>query len=297
MFVGTNCANPILMNDGWAYPATAIDGATVPLLTDASGNVYAAVRTYSDGREALALTFAQATYLEAVPPTRLRPGELGDPRAVHRRAPRLRRAAIDDLFLASDIFTGGTYRITTRTSRRWPIGRPARTQPLAAEPAVWPGRPTVMGRSRARRSADGEGGRAGPAFTWINHTWDHPILDKQSYADVLAEFTRNDTYLRGLGLTPYASVNAVTPNISGLASADAMRAIHDAGIRQIVGDTSIAGEDNPSPNVGRWNALQPSVLELPRMPTNIGYDTSQPAELIAEYEATSRTARLSTTRR
>ncbi|MES1206990.1 MAG: MYXO-CTERM sorting domain-containing protein, partial [Pseudomonadota bacterium] len=36
--------------------------------------------------------------------------------------------------------------------------------------------------------------------------------------------------------------------------------------------------------VGRWNALQPTVLELPRVPTNIGFDTSQPAELIAEYQ-------------
>ena len=48
----------------------------------------------------------------------------------------------------------------------------------------------------------------------------------------------------------YATVNAVTPSISGLGSADAMRAIYDAGIRQIVSDTSVAGEDNPSPNAG-----------------------------------------------
>jgi MYXO-CTERM domain-containing protein len=126
----------------------------------------------------------------------------------------------------------------------------------------------------------------GPTFSWINHSWDHPILDGLSYADVLTEFTRNDTYLRGLGLTPYATANVVTPSISGLASADAMRAIHDAGIRQLVSDTSEPGQDNPSPNAGLWNALQPSVLEIPRIPTNLDYDVSQPAEWIPEYEAT-----------
>ena len=126
----------------------------------------------------------------------------------------------------------------------------------------------------------------GPTFSWINHSWDHPILDGLSYADVLTEFTRNDTFIRGLGLAPYTTANVVTPSISGLASADAMQAIHDVGIRQLVSDTSVAGQDNPSPNAGLWNALQPSVLEIPRIPTNLDYDVSQPAEWIPEYEAT-----------
>ena len=65
VFVGTNCANPIVMTDGWVYPATvtATDDTVTPLLVDAAGNVYAVVVHYTDGREALALTFAQATYL------------------------------------------------------------------------------------------------------------------------------------------------------------------------------------------------------------------------------------------
>ena len=192
---------------------------------------------------------------------------------------------IDDLFLASTIFTGGTYRITDADMQAladWQTQ--ARTRPLAASLRLsW----AANGSGSQSRPGDPLTAKAvalGGTFAWINHTWDHPILDNQTYADALQEFTRNDTFLRGLGLTPYASVNAVTPNISGLGSADAMRAIHDAGIRQIVGNTSIPGEDNPSPNVGRWNALQPTVLELPRVPTNIGFDTSQPAELIAEYQ-------------
>ena len=83
---------------------------------------------------------------------------------------------------------------------------------------------------------------------------------------------------------PYATINAVTPNISGLGSADAMRALHDSGIQQIVSDTSVQGQDNPSPNAGIWNALEPSVLEIPRKPLDLYFNVSQPAEWIPEYQ-------------
>ena len=38
---GANCAAPVAIDDGWAYPARATDGATMPLLVDDAGNVYA----------------------------------------------------------------------------------------------------------------------------------------------------------------------------------------------------------------------------------------------------------------
>jgi MYXO-CTERM domain-containing protein len=64
-----------------------------------------------------------------------------------------------------------------------------------------------------------------------------------------------------------------------------MRALHDSGIQQIVSDTSVTGQNNPSPNAGIWNALQPSVLEIPRKPTDLYFNVSQPSEWIPEYEA------------
>jgi MYXO-CTERM domain-containing protein len=287
IFVGANCANPIVMTEGYAYPAAATDGATVPLLADASGNVFAATRSYPDGRQALALTFAQsptlAPYLELAYglvnwATRgLFVGErhvYADPQ-------------IDDFFLASDIYTGGTYRITDvdlQALADWQTR--ARALPLTADfRLAW----AVNGQGSQSKPGDPLTAKAlalGPTFSWISHSWDHPILDGLSYADALNEFTQNDAFIRGLGLMPYATANAVTPSISGLSSADAMRAIHDAGIRQIVSDTSAAGEDNPSPNLGLWNALQPTVLEIPRIPSGVDYDVSQPSEYIAEYEAT-----------
>jgi len=70
VFVGANCAAPVAIDEGWAYGSTATDAATVPLLVDDAGTVYAATRSYPDGREALVLTFAQS-------PTALHTLELG----------------------------------------------------------------------------------------------------------------------------------------------------------------------------------------------------------------------------
>ena len=291
LFVGTNCANPIQINDGHAYPTAASDGATTPLLVDASGNVYAAIRSYPDGREALALTFGQAdyyvSYLEIAYAlvSWATHGVFVGERHVYA-VPQ-----IDDLFLSSAIYTGGTYRITDTDLQSfidWQNSK--RAQPVfAGFRAAW----AVNGSGSQSRPGDPLTAKvvaAGSTFAWINHTWDHPVLDGLSYADVLNEFTQNDQYLRGLGLAPYATINAVTPNISGLGSADAMRAIHDAGIQQIVSDTSVMGEDNPSPNAGIWNALEPSVLEIPRKATDLYFNVTQAAEWIPEYEALNKLA-------
>jgi hypothetical protein len=286
LFVGTNCSSPVVINQGFAYPTSATDAATTPLLVDAAGNVYAATHSYPDGRETLALAFGQAStyvsYLELAYglvswATR---GVFVGERHVYAMP------QIDDLFLASAIYTGGTYRITDadlQAFANWQAAVQAR--PLTAGfRAAW----CANGYGSSTRPVDPLTAKAqalGPTFEWLNHTWDHPVLDTLGYAQVVSEFTQNDQYLRGLGLTPYSSINAVTPNVSGLASADAMRAIHDVGIQQIVSDTSEPGGNNPSPNAGIWNALQPSVLELPRKPTDLYFSVSQPAEWLPEYEA------------
>jgi MYXO-CTERM domain-containing protein len=286
VFVGTNCANPVHIDVGYAYPASPTDAATIPLLVDAAGNVYAATRTYGDGREALALTFAQASYFVSylelaygLVDWATRGLFVGERHAY--AVPQ-----IDDLFLSSDIYTGGTYRITSGDLQAFANWENAtRAQPLTADfRFAW----ACNGQGSQSMPGDPLTGKAvalGATFSWINHTWDHPELDGLSYADVLDEFTRNDQYLRGLGLAPYATANAVTPNISGLGSADAMQAIRDSGITQIVSDTSVTGEDNPSPNAGIPNALQPTVLEIPRIPSELYYNVSQPTEWIPEYEA------------
>jgi hypothetical protein len=285
LFIGTNCANPVVINQGFAYPSMAVDGATTALLADANGKIYAATRSYPDGRQALALTFGQApnyvSYLElayGLVSWATRGLFIGE-RHVYATP------QIDDLFLSSAIYTGGVYRITDADLQAFADWQAAvRANPLTAGFRVaW----AANGAGSSSRPGDPLTAKAvalAPMFEWINHSWDHPVLDALSYADVASEFTRNDQYLRGLGLMPYATINAVTPNVSGLGSADAMRALHDSGIQQIVSDTSVQGQNNPSPNAGIWNALEPSVLEIPRKPLDLYFNVSQPAEWIPEYQ-------------
>ena len=125
----------------------------------------------------------------------------------------------------------------------------------------------------------------GPTFAWINHTWDHAELGRAQLCAGHRRVHPQRSIPARAGAGPYATANAVTPNISGLASADAMLAIRDVGITQLVSDTSQPGQDNPSPNVGIPNAFQPTVLEVPRIASELYYNVSQPSEWIPEYEA------------
>ncbi len=190
VFVGANCANPVNINAGFAYPASPIDAATVPLLVDAAGNVYAATRTYSDGREALALTFAQASYFVSY--LELAYGLVDW--ATHGLFVGERHAyavpQIDDLFLSSDIYTGGTYRITGADMQAFANWENAtRAQPLTAGfRFAW----ACNGQGSQSMPGDPLTAKAvalGSTFAWINHTWDHTLLDGLSYAQVLDEFT------------------------------------------------------------------------------------------------------------
>ena len=196
------------------------------LLVDAGGNVYGVVAALPDGREAVALTFAQATYL--TPYLQLAYGLVSwatrglfvGERHVYA-VPQ-----IDDFFLASSIYTGGTYRINDADLQALADWQNLmRAQPLTADfRLAW----AVNGQGSQSMPGDPLTAKAvalGPTFSWINHSWDHPILDGLSYADVLNEVhAQRHLHPRVSGLTPYTTANAVTPSISGLASADAMQA-------------------------------------------------------------------------
>ncbi len=161
LFVGTNCANPVVIAHGFAYPAAPLDDATTALLADGNGNVYAATRRYPDGREALALTFGQAptyvSYLElayGLVSWATRGLFIGE-RHVYAMP------QIDDLFLSSAIYTGGVYRITDADLQAF-----ADWQAAVAGQSAHRRSPGGLVRQRGRvllaprRSVDGQGGRA-----------------------------------------------------------------------------------------------------------------------------------------
>ena len=287
VFVGANCAVPVAIDDAWVYGGQAIDAATTPLLVDDAGVVYAATRTYPDGREALAMTFSQSP--TSLPSLELAYGVLSwvtrglfiGERHVYL-APQ-----IDDFFLASALYaTNGTYRITAddlQAFTNWQAARQA--DPLTAQfraafafnaqGAQAPGRDGLTDKALA----------LGPTFAWINHTWDHAEMDAMSYANAFSELNQNNQYGIGSGLSRYSALNLVTPSMTGLGNAEVMRAAYDVGIRQVISDATVHCEANPSPNAGYYNALVPTLLQIPRRATDLYFNVSQPAEWIAEYEA------------
>ena len=286
VLVGMNCASPFVIDDAWVYSGQPIDAATVPLLVDDAGAVYAATRTYPDGREALALTFSQSP--TSLPSLQLAYGVVSwvtrglfvGERHVYV-APQ-----IDDFFLASAIYPmAGTYRITAddlQAFTNWQAARQA--EPLTAQfraafafnafGAKPPGRDGLTDKALA----------LGPTFAWINHTWDHAEMDAMSYADAFSELSQNNQYGVGSGLGRYSPENLVTPSMTGLGNAEVMRAAYDIGIRQVISDGSAPCQDNPTPNAGYYNALVPTLLQIPRRATELYFNVSQPSEWVAEYE-------------
>ena len=286
VFVGVNCAVPLLIDDGWAYSSQATDAATVPLLVDDAGTVYAATRTYPDGREALVLTFAQSPFelhtlqLAYGVVSWVTRGLFVGERHVYL-SPQ-----IDDFFLASQLYPmAGTYRITAddlQAFASWQSGRNA--DPLTAQLRAAFAFNAFGAKAPGRDGLTDTALALGPAFEWINHTWDHAEMDAMGYAKAFEELAQNDQYAVGAGLSRYTVANLVTPSMTGLGNAEAMRAAYDVGVRQVISDGSSACQASPSPNTGYYNALVPGLLQVPRYPTNLYFNVSQPAEWVAEYQ-------------
>jgi peptidoglycan/xylan/chitin deacetylase (PgdA/CDA1 family) len=287
-FVGANCAVPVWIRDGWAYASQPTDASTVPLLIDGAGNAYAATHRYPDGREALVLTFSQSPtamhtlgLVYGVVSWVARGLFIGE-RHVYA-SPQL-----DDWFLPSAVYpssSGITYRSSAADLQAFAAWQNARQ----SDPVTAGFRSAFAFNAYGARPA-GEDGltdktrELGSAFTWINHTWDHKTLTRMAHAEAFEEFSKNDQYGQA-NLSPYRVENLVTPGISGLDNAEVMRAAYDAGVRYLVSDTSLEGQDNPSPNAGYHNALAPGLLMVPRRPTDLYFNVSQPSEWVAEYAA------------
>jgi hypothetical protein len=290
VFSYLNPATSLAIADAWTYLAFAADTATTPLVTDSAGRPLVAIRRYADGRENLALTFDGNHFLRhslafAYGVVNWATGGLflGE-RHVYASA------QIDDIFIASDLFPSGEYRITgTDLSRLADWQSRRRAQPTTASLRLHfalngegvveaPRNDSLVATARSLRDQ----------FKWINHTYTHDVMDGMDYATALFQIQRNNTVARDLrldqtGLNAYSRLNLVTPEISGLSNPAAMRAAFDAGVRYVVSDTSRPGQSNPSPNAGIYNAQHPGILQIPRYPTNLFYNVSTPSEWVTEY--------------
>lgn len=294
VFADLNCYEGVEVNYAWAYPADPVDAQTTPLLVGADGKVFAAVRQHLGGRESLVFTFAQGASLVH---------SLG---LLHNAIRWVTRglylgerhvylsSQIDDLFLGTILHGSGEYFTITAAHLRalYNWQEKVRTDPLTADLRLdWAanGAGLLEAESLVKEAI-----AIGSGFKWISHTYSHPYFDLTpptngetnwagTYAAALPEFTKNDKFMRDMGLQPYSTVNIVTPHISGLDNPEVMRAAYDAGIRYLVTDTSRPGHDNPTPNAGMYNQYQPGILMIPRRPNNLFYHVSTPAEWVAAY--------------
>lgn len=134
---------------------------------------------------------------------------------------------------------------------------------------------------------------AGANLTWLSHTWDHENMDGMTSTAARNEVARNCQLARTYRLNGFSCLDLVTPDMSGLTSAAALNGIENAGARHLSSDTSVTDEvaaargtvpgTNPSFNVGRVNAQDAVIYEVPRHPTNIFYDVATREAEVDEY--------------
>ncbi len=296
IFPYLNPLGQISIKYSYTYRASAAVSNTTTLISS-SNRPLALIKTYPDGRENLAMTFDSSPYLVHA----LQVG-YGVINWVTRGVFIGERhvyigAQIDDVLIDDNVWppttacgtdpetTGVTYRIDgadLQNVRSWQVAKRGQA---------------MTGDLRFDMAFNGEGStdiysdttlltattQYQSDFGWINHTYDHDVWTGMSYSNARTELSQNDAVARLLGFTNYNRINLITPEISGLDNRNTMRAAYASGTKYVVGDTSRPTLDNPSPNIGINNALQPSILIIPRHPNNLFYNVSTPDEWRAEY--------------
>ncbi|HEV8614136.1 MAG TPA: hypothetical protein VGU22_01455 [Methylomirabilota bacterium] len=289
VFPYVSVAHPLTIRQAYAYLARPLNAKTTPLLVDASGNTLGASVQTADARERLVLMFDNNQHLFHTLTLAyglvnwVTKGLFLGERHVYLDA------QVDDLFIASDSFGGGVYRMTgndLRAAIAWqtrvqqdPVSRALRLH-LAFNGSGTTGvaNDTLTPVARANRGL----------FKWISHTYGHENLDAASYSTAWDELALNHQFAQTMRFTDaalkaYSIQSLVTPEISGLSNPAFLEAAWDFGVRYVVSDASRPGMSNPSPNAGIYNAYLPGILEIPRYPTGLFYNVSTPAQWVAEY--------------
>ena len=287
VFPYVNAANPVVITKAWTYLAPAAGTGTNVLLNDAQGDALALVRSYPDGRQVLSMTFDGNFFL--IHSLTLAHGLmnwvtgglfLGE-RHVYV-SPQ-----IDDIFIDDDLYGGGTYRINGAdwaATDLWQIQKQQRSQTAGLSLHMAFNGQGTTGEyipDTLTPAAD----LTDAHFPWINHTFSHENLDAATYDMVYREITRNNETASSMGFANYDRRALVTPDVSGLSNANAMRAAYDAGVRFLVTDTSQPGMDNPTPQTGIPNPSEPRLLMVPRRPVNLYYNVTTPTEWTNEYNS------------
>lgn len=307
-------AEPIQIKHAYTYLSTAIDNTTTPLLTDDAGNALAALHAYPDGRLNLAMTFDSNPHLTHT--LLLSYGVInwvtgglfiGD-RHVYV-SPQ-----VDDVFVHDEQWlsttacgtsvdlTGVSHRITGNDLNAVVAWQKARQlNPISANlrlTMAFNGFGTTAGylsvggndttttnsvNTTTNDTLTPTAKTRQSNFNWVSHTYNHTNLDAIEGAAATSELTQNNSVAASMGFSKYSITSLVQPDVSGLYNPAFLLAARDAGVRYLVSDTSRPGQDNPSPNVGFFNPLQPEIFVIPRRANNLFFNVAAPADWVAEY--------------
>ena len=295
LFSYLNTASPIAIKNAWTYLAMPVSATNpVPLLTTANGYAIASIYTYPDGRQNLTITtdgnpeLIHTLLLGYGVVNWVSKGFFLGERKVYLNAQP------DDVLIADDLWD--SLRLSDQTGLEYRMTGNDYTKLIAWQNTLRASS-TNTAQIRLEMPFNGVGAsgiyrndtltaavRRNPnQFKWVNHTYEHELLTAISYADALTQLNNNHNVAQQLKFQLYFKDSMIQPEISGLANPEFLRAAKDFGIRYILSDTSQPGWKNPSPNAGFYSTYEPSILIIPRYPTNLYYNVSTPAEWISEY--------------
>jgi hypothetical protein len=312
VFRDLNPATPITFKDSWLFLAEP--GAnTVPLIQTAAGEAIASIHTYADGRETLNVTSAarawttQDLLLSYGLIDWVTKGLFLGERHVNLDV------QVDDLLMGSE--TWDIENEVVRPDVEYRMSAADLASVIAWQDEV-AGSPLTPG-FRLEFAFNGSNDDRNPAtdpltqavianrakFGFISHTFDHMNLDIEvppdswdedlkdkynTYAGFMEQLVLNDQFARNVLLVNeadgnYSKETLVQPDISGLENPLFHEVANDFGLRYLISDTSRPGGNNPSPNAGFYLDGYPSILVVPRRPSNLFYYPTTPEEWVSQF--------------
>lgn len=295
--------------------------AVTPLLVDDAGNVLGVTSTSADGRERLALTFSNGRYLvhtELLTYGLLRwvtRGLFLGERSMYFMSD------VDDWFLANDVWNPATYatdpdayRLTARDALALSEqqaelrSRYSQAEQFAVSLAF-----NGQGASlTAAKSCDPNVQSSDPlvsmsrclssAFRWLNHSYSHEYFDFLTYAESRAQIQDNRAVARKIGLSQPNRV-LITGDVSGLgwynqdgegpktdygleaSNPDFLAAAKSLNVNVVASNASVPSHAPDCWGCGVYHPLEPSILLVPRWPTNVFYMVMTPEQVTSAYNA------------
>lgn len=295
--------------------------AVTPLFTDPSGNVLGVTSVSADGRERLALTFSNGRYLvhtELVGYGLLRwvtRGVFLGERSLYFMAD------VDDWFLPNDVWDVDTdtvlpeaYRLTARDvqalSRSQTDLRNRYRQ--AQEFTVNLAYNGIGANTAASASCNPNARSVDPltsvsrclrdSFRWLNHSYSHEYFDFLSYDDSRFEIRENRQVATRLGIRQPNRV-LITGDVSGLgwynedgegpktdhglgaSNPQFLAAARSLNVNVVASNASVPSHAPDCWGCGVYHPLEPSILLVPRWPTNVFYMVMTPQQMADAYNA------------